>query len=59
MFERRQRFGGAARGAEHAHLLAAGLLEIRTQLDAFGQQKFETTLKELQDEREAVKDLLG
>jgi malate dehydrogenase len=28
-------------------------------LDAFGQQKFDATLKELQDEREAVKDKLG
>ncbi|HZT78819.1 MAG TPA: malate dehydrogenase [Gemmataceae bacterium] len=28
-------------------------------LDAFGQQKFQATLKELQEEREAVKDLLG
>ncbi len=27
-------------------------------LDAFGQQKFQTTLKELQEEREAVKELL-
>jgi malate dehydrogenase len=27
-------------------------------LDAFGQQKFQTTLKELEEEREAVKDLL-
>ena len=27
-------------------------------LDAFGQAKFQTTLKELQEEREAVKDLL-
>jgi malate dehydrogenase len=27
-------------------------------LDAFGQQKFQTTLKELQEERDAVKDLL-
>jgi len=27
-------------------------------LDAYGQQKFQTTLKELEDEREAVKDLL-
>jgi len=27
-------------------------------LDTFGQQKFQTTLKELQEEREAVKDLL-
>jgi malate dehydrogenase len=27
-------------------------------LDAYGQQKFQTTLKELQEEREAVKDLL-
>src|SRR5579872_1465295 len=28
-------------------------------LDAFGQQKFQTTLKELQEEKEAVRDLLG
>jgi malate dehydrogenase len=28
-------------------------------LDAYGQQKFQTTLQELQEEREAVKDLLG
>lgn len=28
-------------------------------LDAFGQQKFQTTLNELLEEREAVKDLLG
>src|SRR5579884_585637 len=28
-------------------------------LDAFGQQKFQTTLKELQEEREAVRELLG
>src|SRR6516162_813346 len=28
-------------------------------LDAFGQQKFQATLKELEEEREAVKDLLG
>jgi len=28
-------------------------------LDAFGQQKFQATLKELQEEREAVKELLG
>ncbi len=28
-------------------------------LDAFGQQKFQATLKELQDEREMVKELLG
>ncbi len=28
-------------------------------LDAFGQEKFQTTLQELQEEREAVKDLLG
>ncbi len=28
-------------------------------LDAFGQQKFQTTLQELQEEREAVKDLLS
>jgi malate dehydrogenase len=28
-------------------------------LDAFGQEKFQATLKELQEEREAVKDLLG
>jgi malate dehydrogenase len=28
-------------------------------LDAFGQEKFHKTLQELQDEREAVKDLLG
>jgi malate dehydrogenase len=28
-------------------------------LDAYGQQKFQTTLKELEEEREAVKDLLG
>lgn len=28
-------------------------------LDAFGQQKFATTLKELEEEREAVKDLLA
>jgi malate dehydrogenase len=28
-------------------------------LDAFGQAKFQATLKELQEEREAVKDLLG
>jgi malate dehydrogenase len=28
-------------------------------LDAYGQQKFQNTLKELQDEREAVRDLLG
>jgi malate dehydrogenase len=27
-------------------------------LDAFGQQLFQTTLKELQEEREAVKNLL-
>ena len=27
-------------------------------LDAFGQQKFQTTLKELEEERDAVKDLL-
>ena len=27
-------------------------------LDAFGQEKFEATLKELQEERDAVKDLL-
>jgi malate dehydrogenase len=27
-------------------------------LDAYGQQKFQTTLKELEEEREAVKDLL-
>src|SRR5262249_31644694 len=27
-------------------------------LDAFGQQKFQATLKELEEEREAVKDLL-
>jgi malate dehydrogenase len=29
------------------------------ELDAFGQEKFQATLKELQEEREAVKDLLG
>src|SRR5258707_1988407 len=29
------------------------------QLDAYGQQKFQTTLKELEEEREAVKDLLA
>jgi malate dehydrogenase len=29
------------------------------QLDAFGQQKFQATLKELQEEREAVQELLG
>src|SRR5262249_36994519 len=28
-------------------------------LDAFGQQKFQATLKELEEEREAVHDLLG
>jgi malate dehydrogenase len=28
-------------------------------LDAFGQQKFQATLKELEEEREAVKDMLG
>jgi malate dehydrogenase len=28
-------------------------------LDAYGQQKFQTTLKELQEERDAVKELLG
>jgi malate dehydrogenase len=28
-------------------------------LDAYGQQKFQATLKELQEERESVKDLLG
>jgi malate dehydrogenase len=28
-------------------------------LDAYGQQRFQTTLKELEEEREAVKDLLG
>src|SRR5262249_26033616 len=28
-------------------------------LDAFGQDKFQKTLAELQEEREAVKDLLG
>ena len=28
-------------------------------LDAFGQEKFKLTLKELEEEREAVKDLLG
>ncbi len=28
-------------------------------LDAFGQQKFATTLKELEEEREAVKELLA
>jgi malate dehydrogenase len=28
-------------------------------LDAFGQQKFQVTLKELEEEREAVKELLG
>src|SRR5262245_50347977 len=28
-------------------------------LDAFGQQKFQTTLKELQEERDSVKDLIG
>lgn len=28
-------------------------------LDAYGQQKFQATLKELQEEREAVKDLIG
>ena len=28
-------------------------------LDAFGQQKFQATLKELEEEREAVKELLG
>jgi malate dehydrogenase len=28
-------------------------------LDGYGQQKFQTTLKELEEEREAVKDLLG
>jgi malate dehydrogenase len=28
-------------------------------LDAFGQQKFQATLKELQEERDAVKELLG
>jgi malate dehydrogenase len=28
-------------------------------LDAFGQQKFQTTLQELQEEQEAVKELLG
>jgi malate dehydrogenase len=28
-------------------------------LDAYGQQKFQATLKELQEEREAVKELLG
>jgi malate dehydrogenase len=28
-------------------------------LDAFGRQKFQATLKELEEEREAVKDLLG
>jgi malate dehydrogenase len=28
-------------------------------LDAFGQQKFQVTLKELQEEREAVRELLG
>jgi malate dehydrogenase len=28
-------------------------------LDAYGQQKFQATLKELEEEREAVKDLLG
>lgn len=28
-------------------------------LDAFGQQKFQTTLKELQEEQDAVKELLG
>ncbi len=28
-------------------------------LDAYGQQKFQTTLKELEEERDAVKDLLG
>ncbi len=28
-------------------------------LDAFGQAKFQTTLKELEEERDAVKDLLG
>ena len=29
------------------------------QLDAFGKAKFDITLRELQEEREAVKDLLG
>ena len=28
-------------------------------LDAFGQQKFQATLKELEEEREAVKGMLG
>jgi malate dehydrogenase len=28
-------------------------------LDAFGQEKFQKTLQELQEERDAVKDLLG
>ena len=28
-------------------------------LDAYGQEKFQKTLQELQEEREAVKDLLG
>ena len=28
-------------------------------LDSFGQEKFRATLQELQEEREAVKDLLG
>ena len=28
-------------------------------LEDFGRQKFETTLKELQEERDAVKDLIG
>jgi malate dehydrogenase len=31
----------------------------RVSLDAYGQQKFQATLKELQDEREAVKAMLG
>jgi malate dehydrogenase len=31
----------------------------RVQLDAFGQQKFQATLKELQEEREAVRGMLG
>ena len=30
-----------------------------TLLDAFGQQKFQATLKELEEERDAVKDMLG
>ena len=40
--------------------LVTGNIEegARVKLDAFGLEKFKLTLKELEDEREAVKDLL-